>query len=253
MTTKSKILILILPVFFNNAIMAMKSSPYVITFFLKPQTEQSAPASSAAETKTPPINTNDTSTLKNPVGTAIKSIVNSMHNTHPQAGIYVTYNGNATVSDMNGQITFLRKVIEPKLDILITKKIEPLLINPLKKNTIEGFVIDPQVKHKLYHLELRENPVNKNYEWIVEEEIISKSKKIPYNTIILFADPNNASISTVKKTVKMDGNLLLPDVYIKPNSDLQLTAISFLKIRQYFSRVKKKYEFKPGLYQERIV
>lgn len=243
MTKTSKILVLILPVFFNNAILGMKSSPYVITFFLKPQMEISSQQTTPDKTG---------SDMKNPVGKAIKSIINSIHNTHPQTGIYAAYNGNATVSDINGQITFLRKVVEPKLYLLVTEEIEPLLINPLQKNLIDGFVLEPNVAHKFYLLEQHKNPATENYEWTVREEIISKSKKIPYNTIILFANPKNVSISTVNKTVKMDGNLLLPDVYIKPNSDLQLTALSFLKIRQYFSRVKKKYEFKPGLYQERI-
>ena len=154
---------------------------------------------------------------------------------------------------MNGQITFLRKAVEPKLHLLITEEIEPLLINPLQKNIIEGFVIEPDLDHKFYLLELHETSTANEYEWIVKEEVISKSKKIPYNTIILYTNPKNVVISPIKETVKMDGNLLLPDVYIKPKSNLQLAAIGFLKIRQYFSRVKKRYEFKPGLYQERIV
>lgn len=239
MPKKSRILILILPVFFNNAILGMKSSPYVITFFLKPMAENSPTA--------------DSSTTKNPIGTAIKSIVNKIFNKHPQTGIYATYNGNVTVSDINGQITFLRKAVEPKLHLLITEEIEPLLTNPLQKNIIEGFVIEPTINHKFYLLERQENRSTNEYEWIVKEEPISKNKKIPYNTIILFVNPDDVAISTISKTVKMNGNLLLPDVYIKPNSDLQLTVLSFLKIRQYFSRVKKKYEFKPELYQERIV
>jgi len=244
MTNKSKILVLILPIFFNNTTLAMKSSPFVITFFLKPLTETLIEQETVA---------NDFGGIKDPKDTAIKSIFNRMYNAHPQAGIYATYNGNATVSDINGQITFLRKVVEPKIHLLVTEEIEPLLNNPLQKNIIEGFILEPHINHKFYLIELRENKETKNYEWTVQEEIISKRKKIPYNTIILFADPKNASISTVNKTVKMDGNLLLPDIYIKPNSDLQLTTLSFLKIRQYFSRVKKKYEFKPGLYQERII
>lgn len=236
MTKKRKIFILILPIFFNNAILGIKSSPYVITFFLKPQTELSSPQAD-------PANANE---IQN-------HILNTIHNVHPQAGTYATYNGNATVSDMNGQITFLRQTVEPKIHLLITEEIEPLLINPYQKNIIEGFVLEPDIKHKFYLLEQHKNKDTNDYEWTVQEKVISKSKKIPYNTIILFANPENALISSVNKTVKMDGNLLLPDVYIKSNSDLQLNALSFLKIRQYFSRVKKKYEFKPGLYQERII
>ena len=66
MTKKSRILVLILPVFFNNSILGMKSSPYVITFFLKPQTEDATQENDSTNIKN----------MKNPVGKAIKSIIN---------------------------------------------------------------------------------------------------------------------------------------------------------------------------------
>lgn len=237
---KKKFIILFL--FYNNIFSLHQPSPHIITFFIRPIPKYIEEKIDIKKIK---------KSISKPENVLKQFILQDMPS-HLQSGIYAIYAGFVTFSDFNGQITFERKTVEPKINLLITEDIKPIPVSPFNTNTILGFVVNPKAYSQYYLLERNQDPETQVISWKVTEQDIPKDQKIPYNTIILIANPKNIIVLTGTTSTIMSENLLLPDIYVTKNTNSTLYAIRFLKVRQYFSPTKNKYEYKQEQYQQKM-
>lgn len=170
-----------------------------------------------------------------------------------QAGLYASYAGTLTHSDQDGQIVFERKSSKPKLYVLITDKIKAVTVNPLSQKTLLGFNVSPDTIAALYQFELLKDPETDLYAWNVTPAKLDLEKKIPYDTIILYAHPHDIIVPLGPTTTTSRENFILPDFYVTEGYNSTLNAINFLKVRQYFAPVAFEYTFLPLEYQKKIV
>jgi hypothetical protein len=217
-------------------------TPHIITFFIRPlPATYKAPDRAKAE-----------KTLSSP-GNVVKTLIKKELNTlYLYSGIYASYAGHFSVSDMNGQITFPRKTTGNTLHFIVTEDIKAVPVNPLNDKTILGFVANPKAALQHYVYERRKDPETELYSWIVTEEPLDTKKRIPADAIVLFANPKHV-IAPVGSSHTLDTeHLVLPDIFITPNLNSALNALRFFKIRHYFAPVKVEYKFIPDGYQQRI-
>ena len=197
------------------------SSPYLISFFIKP--------------------------LFIPQGTGERRLLSRQaFGTHLlHTGIFVSYAGVSTHSGDDGQILLPRKNANPELHIFITEKINLIPLSPSKKNTILGFTTRPQVA--LQHLVcVRERDMEADtYVWNVSQREWPTYKKIPYEAIIIFADPEAIISPLGRTTTQLSENFILPDFYITSTAKTALDALRFLNLKPFVAPLSFDYSFYP--------
>lgn len=169
-----------------------------------------------------------------------------------QAGMYASYAGTITHSSPEGKILFERKSPDPKLMVLITDSIKPVPINPFSEKTLSGFVPGAKARAQQYLFERLQDPETETYAWHVSSVPTDKEKRIPYDTLILYADPAHVIVPIGPTATRKSENLILPDFHVTEGYNSSLHALSFLKIRQYFAPVAFEYTFLPSGYQKKI-
>lgn len=248
-----KILSLIVFLIYNT-IFCENKQPHIITFFIKPLDKAREKELEKEKLK----NINQARAMEKNFIDLISSL--GYYNLSWKSGIYATYAGAATYSDYNGQIIFERKSIKPKFNLLLIENIIPILKPAYNKgnkniyaiNTILGFTLPKKADFKYYLIEKVENFEKKLYSWKINEQTILREKIIPYETIIIFANPKDIFIPIGEVHTISGENLRLPDIYFVNKLDRDIESIRFLNIRKYFSNITKEFEFKPDLYQQRI-
>ena len=209
-------------------------SPHIITFFIRPlpaslrlSSEQKADLSSPLKEK-------------------------KMHPRFLHTGIYVSYAGTFGKSDTDGQVIFERKTPEVKLNVLITEDVNAVPVDPLNNKTIYGFALDPNAQSQHYLYERLQDPETELYSWHVTQIPLPKSKRIPYDTIIIFANPKHIVVPLGSTITLLSENFVLPDFYATESHFSAENALRFLKIRHYFSPVRFDYKFIPDGFQQRL-
>lgn len=219
-------------------------SPHVITFFVRP-----LPAS-PNETIAKAIEEHKKRTSHFDILQPVLSKVFNLPFLH--AGLYASYAGTITHSSADGQILFERKSPEPKLMVLVTDSIKPIPIDPLKPKTLLGFMIDPQVPAQQYSFKRLQDPETELYEWHVTSVPVDRTARIPYDTIIIYANPNHIIVPLGSTGTTLNENFVLPDFYVTEGYNSALNALRFLKIRHYFAPVTFNYTFLPDQFQKRM-
>ncbi len=207
---------------------AYGSSPYLISFFIKPLTI--------------PLGT-EKQPLRSPKSRGLVSQPFGAHLVH--TGIFVSYAGVSTSSDQNGQILLPRKTANPELHIFITEKISFLPLTPSKQKTILGFTTRAHapLQHLLYK---REKDIEADsYVWNVIESKWPPYKKIPWDAIIIFADPLTMISPLGKTTTPLNENFILPDFYITSTAKTALDALRFLTLKSFVAPLSFTYSFHP--------
>ncbi len=219
-------------------------SPHVITFFVRPL--PSAPSTAITrfieeqkklmgpETKMPPI-------MSTIVGLPFML-----------AGTYASYAGTITHSDRNGQILFLRKSPDAKLNVLVTESIKPIPVDPLHPKTLFGFEVDKDAAAQMYLFERLQDPETEQYAWHVKQVPFDKDKRIPYDTIIFYANPYHIIVPIGPSATTVSENFVLPDFYVTERYNSAYNALRFLKVRHYFAPVSFNYTYLPNEFQRTI-
>ena len=199
------------------------SAPYLISFFIKPLI------------------------LPKEETTGISKSKQASFSAHPlsHTGIFVFYAGVSTSSDQDGQVLLPRKTAEPVFHIFITERLSPLPLTPSKRKTILGFTTKPktELQHLVYRRE--KDPEVDIYVWRVDEVPWPPYKKIPYDAIIIFANPEKI-ISPLGRTVtQFSENFILPDFHITSTADTALDALRFLTLKSFVAPLSLAYSFHP--------
>jgi hypothetical protein len=224
--------------------LSAQPAPHVISFFIRPLPAYPTPAQEkfVEEHK-----------KKSVPDSLLKSIINKELNTNfLHSGIYVTYAGMSALSNSEGQVTFERKTPEKKLNVIVAEDLKAVPVDPLNNKTIYGFMVNPKAAAHQYSFELLQDPETEIYSWYVNHVPLVKGKRIPYDTIVIFANPKHVIVPIGATATSVSENFLLPDLYATPQHKSGANALRFLKIRQYSAPVKFDTKFYPEEYQQII-
>lgn len=165
------------------------------------------------------------------------------------AGIFETYAGYITASDLNGQVTFPRQHEEPFFYLLITPAIQPVF---MFRKTISHWETLPEAPAAFYKIErkviVKEKPEKiKAYYWETTELPLPTDHRIPMETIVIFAKPKHFYLSSLEGIVPTNDNtnLILPPLYIAKQALTLNETLFVLSIRQFFSGITKQFKAEP--------
>jgi hypothetical protein len=227
-------LLLIVAFFFNNHSLVAEQ---LISIFLKPYPDISLKAS--AEKLAPKL----------PKPGKLSSNV-AKHLFLPSiSGIFATYGGFLTVSDLNGEIVFPRKHAKPFVYLLITEKLSPIIMSG---NTIHHWELEQDVSAAMFLMEQKfDEDIGVRY-WDVTQVPVPENYHVPLESIAIFADPKYVYVPLGLSTLKESPHLLLPDIYIKRGINLTANALFILNLSHYFGSIIPLYKKQPDRYLKQL-
>lgn len=164
----------------------------------------------------------------------------------PIAGLFCTYAGFLALSNGIGQVTFPRKHDEPALSIIITNKIQPIL---MAANTIHHWMIPIDGDTVQYSLERKKDAETGLTYWNVTKQAIPDDRIVPSRSILIFAKPKDFYIPEGATLTVDSPNLVLPDIYARRSTDIATNAMHALAIRQFFDNVQTERNRTGKMYQ----
>ncbi len=165
-------------------------------------------------------------------GKMANKIANAL-TSQPNKGIFATYGGYLVVSNFNGQITFPRMQQKTDFFLIVTEKIQPIL---MIGNTIHHWEFT-KMPTTIYSIERKQNSETKLFYWDVQEVSKPENNIIPLNSIIIFAKPKNIIVPTGITISNDNPQLILPPVYVVKNNNNTLPALETLQVRQFFGTI----------------
>lgn len=154
-------------------------------------------------------------------------------------GIFSTYYGWLTMSNNDGQTTFLRKHIVPMVYILVTDKITPAM---MAGNTIAHWTIEEKTEAKMYKMERLHDENEELFYWLTEEVPLPKNGIIPNESITILAKPKNIYVPEGITLSEDSPNLILPTIYVKKGIKINTNALYILNLRQFFGPLRPTYK-----------
>ena len=152
----------------------------------------------------------------------------------PIKGIIGAYAGYTQASNENGQMIFPRKQTTNNFFILITPKIEPVLMFP---NTVKEWHIVPNKPSSYFSVKRITDPETELTYWDVAEATLDTTKPLELETIILMAQPQDLVFPTGITLTNTATNLQLPTMYSQNSLDTSLASVTMLNIAYLFSPV----------------
>ena len=155
------------------------------------------------------------------------------------SGIFATYGGFLTVSDLNGEISFGRKHSTPSVYLLITEKISPIIS---AGNTISHWELEEDAPASMYRMEQKWDTQLKIHFWEVTQEPLPLNKRVPLESLTLFADPKYIYVPLGISLYQESPHLILPEVYVKQGINLTADALYVLNLTHYFGSIIPFYK-----------
>ena len=209
---------------------AITSIDHIITFFIRtyPLDEESEQQHMKEKEASDKLQ----QTLATPGKLAFKLTKASLPDSN--TGIFITYQGYLVVTSLLGQVTLPRLTQQPSLKILVTEKIDPVM---MIGNTIHHWEISPNVPAQMYSLERKEDPETKLLFWHYEQTSLPENNIIPLNTIVILTKPKNIIIPSGITLSTNDQQWILPNIYVRKSISSLEPALSVLRVRQFFGPI----------------
>ncbi len=187
--------------------------------------------------------------LKRP-GSIAKHCISGILDQRIVVGIMATYRGYLNLSDQYGTITFPYMHPKPKIDLLITNRIIPIM---MAGNTVHHWEIEEGTPAVMYSINRQQDENTKLFYWETKKvEIPPSTRVIDVNTIVLIEKPENIYEPTGLSVTQESPHLVLPVMYVKNNQSLTSQALYMLDLRGFFGRVKNLYKKEPQRYSKQI-
>ena len=155
-------------------------------------------------------------------------------------GIFATYFGYLQVSSASGQVSFPRKKSVSSVKMLVTSKIEPIIMHT---NTVSHWELVPGSAASLYEYVLQEDQSTGKSLWHVKQMPLPSNDHIsPQETIIVIAKPTNVYIPIGATLAKKDPNLILPPLFVKKGISHSRNALYILNLAHYFKPAELLYK-----------
>ena len=165
-------------------------------------------------------------------------------------GILASYRGYLSISDDYGIITFPYIHPKPKVDLLITPRIMPIMMGG---NTVHHWEIEEGVPAAMYSITRKQDDNTKLFYWETKQAPLPPSTRvIDLDTIILLEKPEDIYEPTGLSITQESPHLVLPIIYVKNNQSLVSQALYMLDLRSFLGRVNKMYKKEPQRYTKQI-
>ncbi len=165
-------------------------------------------------------------------------------------GIFSTYWGYLALSNLNGQVTFPRKQAKEAVKLLITEKINPIM---MLGATVHHWNLDHSVPAQLFSIEKKQDPETKLYYWNTQEIDLPKNNIIQLDTIVLFAKPNHMYVPTGITLSDKNPQLFLPDIYAKKTLNVIARALWVLTVKHFFGSMKRVLKKESDVYYSQFL
>jgi len=210
----------------------------IITFFLKPYPKIHTPKRALRKAKK----------IARPKKYA-KYILRAISNRYYTSGIYSSYMGYLTASDLNGQIIFPRKHKKPNINIVITKHIFPVL---MLENTAHHWEISDKSKAKMFNIERKHDVLAKTYFWDAKKVDLPKDNIISKDTIVIIAKPKHVYVPEGITITKKNPQLILPSIYVKKGVNKIKNSLYVFGIKNLFATLKSSYKKAKTHYSQQL-
>lgn len=164
------------------------------------------------------------------------------------AGIFCTYAGYNTVSNLNGQVTFPNKQTKPIITLVIAPHLTPIT---LTGNTIRHFEIENGIPYNAFKAERKQDEDTEEYYWQVEPTILTNNI-MPQDALFILARPDKVYVPAGITLALKSQNLLLPDIYVKKGIMKVAHALYMINLKQFFAPVKKEFKQEKSYYLELV-
>jgi hypothetical protein len=165
------------------------------------------------------------------------------------SGIFATYGGFLTVSDLNGEISFPREHRKPFIYLIVTEKISPIV---MAGNTIHHRELEDGAPATMYRMEQKRDETVKATYWDVQQVPLPDHQQVPLESMVIFADPKFVYVPQGISLLQESPHLILPDIYIKMGINLTATALFILNLSQYFGAIIPLYKKQPDRYLRQL-
>ena len=165
------------------------------------------------------------------------------------AGIFATYGGYLTISDLNGEIAFGRRHTKPFIYYIVTELFTPILIGG---NTIHHWELVEGSPAKMYKMAFITNEQTGVTFWEITAEPLPTDKFIPLESLVIIANPKYVYVPLGIIPANASPHLIFPDVYIKPGMNLTEHALYMLNLSQYFGAIIPIYKKEPLRYSRQL-
>ena len=182
-------------------------------------------------------------------GKLAKYIVKAAFKKYISSGIFCTYYGYLTASDLNGQVIFPRKVKDPELNIIITNRIIPIAMGG---NTLHHWEIDPGTPAKMYSFSRRFDREIGAHFWETKEIELPKDERIDKHTIVVIGKPKYFKIPLGVSITDKSTQLLLPDIYLQKNIIKAGGALYIFALKNFFQTIHFKFKKNKASYIQQI-
>lgn len=165
-------------------------------------------------------------------------------------GVIATFGGFLGISDIDGQMLFPLKTSLEKLQVVIAPRITPLI---MLGSTISHWEVDPGVAYKNYVFERKTDEQTDSTFWDVREGNSLDKRKVPLESLIIFAKPEHIYIPTGITLTQKSPNLVLPEIYVKHHTDITSSSLQALFFLHYFGPVSPLIKPLPTGYIQDVV
>lgn len=182
-------------------------------------------------------------------GKLAKQALYGLGRDHFVTGIFSSYAGYMNSSDINGQTSFPRKHAAPKVYLLITTKMTPII---MLGNTIHHWELEKGTPAQMLSAERKQDKETKLFYWDVQEVALPKDNRIPLEAIVVIAEPRHLYVPTGITPTVESANLILPPLYTKRGLDTLTNAFYLLNLKHFFGPVIPAYVAKEKSYSQQI-
>lgn len=157
---------------------------------------------------------------------------------HLVAGIFGTYAGYLTVSDLFGNLIFPRLHSGSFVYIIVTTKMTPIM---MIGNTIHHWELEEGTPAKMYKAELKQDDQIKLFFWDMQEVPLPENKIIPSaQSIVIMARPQDIYVPLGVTPTHESPHLLLPELYVKKSINKLSHALYMLNINLFFGTIHER-------------
>jgi len=185
-----------------------------------------------------PFATEYVTTLKKPGKIASQQLHSSLKK-NIASGIFSTYSGFLSTSDLNGETEFPRKHEETKVELVITDKITP---NIITENTVHHWDLVPGVPTEIYSMERKLDEKTQLYYWDTKKIPLPANGRVSRFAIVIIAKPEDIYVPTGATVANNKPNLVLPTIYVKKGIKIYSSTLYVLNLKNFFGPITREYK-----------
>ncbi len=173
-------------------------------------------------------------TLQNPQK-MIRKVLRTYLPSYSVADIFASYGGYLGISDDTGSIIFPHRHQDAATNLLITLHAEPII---MLGKTVHHWEIPATSKTAMYRMTRSQDNETGLYVWTVAETDLPADRRIPLDTVIIFAKPKDVYMPIGVSITNKNPQLVLPEVYVRTSINSPPYALQLLSVKHFFRTLR---------------